>query len=420
MKKILLATTALVSLVAASAHADAPTVSVGGSFDFQAGFTDQKSDYRTPDVSTGDNGLAGNSRDAKFSNDTRINIKAQGKADNGLTYGAVVDLLADISNSNDNAGANADRTYLFVESGYGRVEAGGNVGPARTLKVDASTFARATGGIAGDWYRYVNLTQASTTGVNNPNPYANYIITPDLPLDGTAAQDGAASGLEDASAATKITYYTPKVSGLQGGVSYIPDSGNRGTAAAFSGSHDERQFRDVFDFGVKYDNQFNQFGVAASATSQLGTAEVSSEGDLRSYALGLDVTYAGFTFGGSWGDLGKSGLDKLGTTATLNSGATAVVTGNDSTQSYWTLGGAYVQGPVGVSVTYLNSRRDTQDTGLGNAGTDKFNNLSVGADYQLAPGLLPYAEVSFFDLEPGAGVPSNSGEVFILGTKVNF
>jgi len=192
MKKILLGTTALVSLFAATAFAEAPSVTVGGSLNFQAGFTDQDSTYRTG---------ANSSRDA-FTNDTRVNLKAQGKADNGLVYGGVIELLADVSNPNDNSGVNADRTYLFLESGFGRVEAGSNVGASKTLKVDASTFARATGGVDGDWYRYVNTAVGSVTGV------AGYILTPDLPLDAGLDARG------DTENASKVTYYSPRFAGV--------------------------------------------------------------------------------------------------------------------------------------------------------------------------------------------------------------
>ena len=376
MKKILLATTALVSLFAAAAHAEAPAVTVGGSLNEQAGFVDQKSAYK--------NGKS----DYAFTNDTRINVKAQGKADNGLTYGGVIELLADVSGPNDNASSNgghADKTFLFLESGFGRVEMGSNVGASRTLKVDASTFARATGGIDGDWYRYVNAN------VGTANSVGSYILTPELPLD------LGNTGRDDTFNATKLTYYSPRVQGFQAGLSYIPNNLDRGTAAALSTKGNPGQYRDVFDFGANYTNQFNQIGVAASVTSQIGNASDSSQQDLRSYAVGADVNFSGFTLGGSYGNLDKSGEAKG--------------LASNRTQDYWTLGGGYVQGPVGASVSYLNSERER----------NKFQNVSVGADYQLAPGLVPYAEISFFQLKPAdSAVQKNEGTVFLLGTQLTF
>lgn len=369
MKKFLFATTALAGLIAGSAFAEGPTVSVGGTADFQAGFTDQDAAYE----------VGANSRKAKFANDTRVAVKVNGKADNGLAYGAVIELQADVSDANDNSGINADRTYLFVESGFGRFEMGSNYGVAKTLKVDASTFARATGGIDGDWYYYANTVAP-----------AAFILSPDLPLDKGFTQRGES---EDA---TKLTYYSPRYAGLQFGASYTPDSGNRGTAAAFTSKSDFNQYENVFDLGVNYTNQYDQVGFAAAVTGQIGDAEASNQEDLRAYAVGASVNYAGFTIGGSYGDLTDSGQLK---------------TANAGDADYWTVGAGYVQGPFGASLTYIDSDNDR----------NKFSNLSFGADYQLAPGFVPYAEISFFEIEPAdRNVTKNDGTVFIVGTQLNF
>lgn len=382
MKKVLLGTTALMSLLASAAFAEAPAVTVGGSIDFQAGMTDQKKDYRT----------GANSRNGKFANDTNVDVKVAGKADNGLVYGANIRLLADVTASNDDSGLNADRTYTFIESNFGRIEAGSNVGATKTLKVDASTFARATGGIDGDWYRFVN-GDLTDLDVGTGAAHLVYAMTPDLPTDAGILERG------DTENATNVSYYSPRYSGLQLGVTYTPDTGNRGTAAAFTTKYNTRQYGNVFSGGLNYKKSFDKVGVAASATGEYGDSENSTLEDLSAYALGLNATYANFTVGGSYGNWMKSGQVK---------GAT-----QNKQVDYWTLGGAYVQGPVGASLTYLNSNRRE----------NKFSNVSLGADYQLAPGLVPYAELSFVKFDPNRAISSsrtNDGTVFLLGTQLNF
>lgn len=375
MKKILLGTTALVSLFAGAAFAEAPTVTVGGSIDFQAGMAQQKAAYET----------GANSRDGKFANDTRVDVKVAGKADNGLAYGANIRLQADTSEANDNSGFNADRTFIYIESNAGRVEAGSNLGVAKSMKVDASTFARASGGVDGDWYRFAN-EDIGGDGVSS------YILTPDLPTDAGKTSRG------DTDNATKLSYYTPRHNGLQLGLGFTPDTGNRGTAQSFTTKSDAGDFGNVWEGGLNYAGKVKQIGVGASLTGEVGHSETNSSlgtEDLRAYAAGLDLTYANFTLGGSYGNWGQTGQ----------------AVGNDATQDYWTIGGAYVQGPVGASLTYLSSRRDNND----------FYNVSLGADYQLAPGLVPYAEVSFFQLTPeDSTVEKNKGTVFLLGTQLNF
>ena len=408
MKKHILLTTALVSSLAFAAPAHAggaayrsepvsakPTpvatsyssasglgVSVGGFIDFQAGFADQDG---SAGAITAANPNNANSRDVKFQNDTEIHVKVEGHADNGLVYGAVIELNADISRDGDNDGANADKTYIYLESMAGRVELGGNSGAEQTLKVDAGTIARGTGGIAGDWYDFVNTgTQyfnPITGRANNPTVKL-YNLHGDLPL-------ADAKGISED--ATKITYYTPRFAGFQLGVSYTPDSGNAGTAAGFTSDNNAGQFEDIFHVGGNYEGNFQGVGVQAGVTGTFGQSEANGYEDLAAWNAGAAVSFRGFSVAGSYGDWNDSG--KL----------SSAQFGDDD---YWTAGAAYETGPFGVSVTYLDSSFADND----------LTNLVVGADYQLAPGLVPYVEVSFFDLDPAlAGAPGNDGSVVLVG-----
>ena len=53
-------------------------------------------------------------------------------------------------------------------------------------------------------------------------------------------------------------------------------------------------------------------------------------------------------------------------------------------------------------------------------GKNKFDDVSVGVDYKLAPGLTPYAEVTWYDENPVGTVNDNKGTVVIVGTQLNF
>ena len=348
MKKLLLSTTAIVgaAALATSAHAGSPAVSVGGYLDFQAGFADQDSAFET----------GANSREYKFQNDTEVHIAVEGAADNGLAYGAVIELEADTNADADGEGLNADKTYLYLESSAGRLELGNNEGAEQGMNISAANIARATGGVDGDFYDFVNLGGVGGT--------TSFIITPELPA-------AHATGVtEDA---TKITYYTPRFSGVQLGVSYTPDQGDGGTASGFTGELNGDQ-ENVFGLGLNYTGQYEEVGVDASIVGEFGDAELAGTEDVSAWGGGLVLSARGFALAGSWHDWGDSGL-AVGTTA--------------DEQTVWTLGGAYETGPFGVSVTYLNSEASDND----------FTNLSIGADYQLAPGLVPYVEVSLFDAD---------------------
>ena len=379
MKKILLGTTGLVAvaMLATAASAETPKVTLGGFSDFQAGWTDD--DFEADTRSTG------------FRNDNEITVKVDGKTDGGLGYGAQIDLEADSSLDADSQGLNASRTFTYLDSKFGRVELGGNKSVASTMRIDASTVAAATGGINGAWRYFVNSGNT-----------ANFISTSKLPSE---HGNTTAFGDETTYNATKVSYYTPKFSGLQAGVSYTPQIDDRGQLL---GRSDTSGVADVLDFGLGYEGTFSGIKLAASGTYEFGTGQTGTDTSIlpgapgfgvsgagsdnfNAWNLGALVGYKGFSLAGSYGDWNRSG-----------------VSGVDG--DYWTLGGAYAAGPVAVSATYLDS----------NLGGNDFQNLVLGAEYKLAAGLTPYAEVSFYDFDATGAADDNDGTTVILGTQVAF
>ncbi|MBA4274486.1 MAG: hypothetical protein C0436_02400 [Alphaproteobacteria bacterium] len=378
MKTILLATTGLVAaaFVAGAASAETPKVTLGGYADFQAGYVSE--DLDTTRRGTG------------FRNDNEITVHVDGKTDAGLGYGAVIDLEADITNDSDNQGTNAARTFTYLESGWGRAELGGNKGAAANLRVDASTLAVATGGINGAWTNFAN------GGVGNPGGQS-YITT----ARGFVEHGSMTSaGDETFYNATKVTYYTPRYYGFQAGASYTPDISNRGQ---FMDRNDQAagDIGEVWDLALNYENQFsNGLKLAAAGAYEMGEANTSANEDLRAWSLGALLGYEGFSVAASYGDWSDSNR--------------AVNVGNDDS-NYWTLGAGYEAGAYGVSATYFDSKSEQ-----GAVADNDFSNLVVGADYKLAPGLTPYAEVSFFEFDSAGTANDNDGTAFILGTQLAF
>lgn len=366
MKKFLIGTTALIgaAMIAGAAQAEDPKVMVGGVIDAQAGFANDD--------------LDANQHGQGFRNDTEINFSVKGKADNGLCYGAVVDLEADVTGDAHNQGFNASETYVFLDGSFGRFEMGSTAGSAETLAIEADNVARGTGGIDGDWTYFANTTGSS------------FITTPAL-----YAEHGSVTSYGDKTAynSSKINYYSPRFSGIQLGLSYTPDLDDRGQTVARADT--TGSFSDVIEAGLNYEGDWDGFGFAAAATGLWGDAKVTGNEDLEGWNAGLAFNYVGVNFAGSYGDWGN----------TLGAGTSS---------DYWTLGGAYDFGPFGASVTYLDS---TVDTG---AVDNDFNNLVVSADYSLAPGLTPYVEASFFDANSGGTGVDNSGNVVLIGTELAF
>lgn len=410
MKKILLGTSALIgaaTLLAGAANAEDPKVTVGGFNTFEAGYT--SSDF--------DNNL----KNRALRNNTEIHFNVAGKSDAGLNYGAEIDLQADIDGAGTSTGAgstaaglNAHRTYAWLGGdAWGHFEMGSNDGVARTMKVDASNIARATGGIDGDWIYFADANTSTTVGgqtvgtgsggsFDSTTGLGNFITAPRLPVEHGPATTFAS---ETWSNDNKISYYSPKISGFQLGVSYATDLANRGqltnrTDFLATGT---TSARDIWEGALSYEGQFDQIGFAAALTGESGhatDAAASAVHNLGAWNVGAKVSYMGFSVAGSYGDWSDSFGSK---TAGVNPDA-----------SYWTLGGAYETGPLGLSVTYLSS--ETKVTGQ----KDKFQDVSTGIDYKLAPGLTPFIEWTYYDMNPQASVADNKGNVVIVGSQLSF
>jgi len=398
MKKLLLGTTALIgaaSIASAAAAQQSPlTVTLGGYLQFDAAHVseDRDQDQRSND----------------FRTSTEVHVKAEGTTDNGLTYGAVIELEAD-NDSTDNG----DENFIYVSGGWGKFELGDNDGVAA---VDGLSITApggfGLGGVVADEESYRDFIQ-------------------NFPTAGTGATDtesGEVVGIlttlfesPNSGNATKITYYSPVWNGFQVGASYAPGqfSGvnvNRSQNGVAAADVFDTEFDSAIELAARYMYDFgNDVGLGLSLThtraDSLELAGADTYEDLRSWAFGANVTWGGFTVGGSYVDAGDSFQLK-----TLAAGDVEDTTG-------YTLGAQYETGPFVFGINYLNS--ETED-GNAAASTDEaeYTAISLGGTYAAAPGWVAYAEYTDFEFEGDdtttAATNSNDGSVFILGTRVSF
>lgn len=388
MKKVLL-TTALVSGFASASLADAPTVTAGGKVDFQATFNSQKDTYKTDNTKQ--------DRRQHFATASRASVKAQGMTDYGMAYGAMVEfgdkteMGSDDTSSTSGKDVELKDTMLFVETGMGRVEMGSMAGASKVMKVGAENIARATGGIGGDHFDYVNTSFGFVPTSTATNRLSGvWLTSPRLPFDVSTFM----------SRYNKVSFYTPEVNGLQAGLSFSVDTGEIGSSNAISSrfldagtdpiAFSSRHFKNAFSGGLKYKTQMDQVALELGATAQYGKAERKNSTatldeqikNVRAYTIGGTANYMNYTLAASYGDWGRS----------MNTKETDQF--SRASTKFYTLGGSYVQGPVGLSVTYFESKRQKNKT----------ETISVGADYALAAGMLPYVEGTFFKLKPATGV----------------
>ena len=434
MRNILLTTTALATLFTgvASAHStyvektitdsEGLNVSIGGSFEAQAATRSQKKSY-TLAVDSQNNtyaqGITPGNKNVGFDTIAAIHATVKNKTAEGTTYGAQIGVLATTQGQKSAGKSSLDRTFLFIENdGMGRFEAGSNDGVVSTMRTGADSIARATGGIDGDWHNYVVLTNLKN------GDYLNFIQSPTTYL--TNYQNSGLQAFDGDEKSRKINYYTPMYNGFQAGLTYTPDARNSvqdNIGKLNSTGYTQPAAKNAISGGVSWTGEFEKnqslkVSVVGETSNTTVTAADKAAGnkyyDAKSVIVGGQYSYEDFSVAASYGNQGKSGFAKNTTGVGLKGG------------SFWTLGAAYVQGPVGASVTYMNSTLNKNTLNL----------ISLGLDYQVAPGLLPYAEVTYFTAKgkntytaPTAVVPAatnapgaykNKGTAFILGTKLMF
>lgn len=453
-KKILLATTALVGLVASSAVAGDLNVTVSGKSKFEAGarhFSNTNSNQQFP--------VTANQESTAFFSTSKAAVNVTNKTDS-LTYGASIRLQVATNQSNGtDKDSRMDRSHIFLDSEYGSVQLGTNVAASKLMQVTASDIASATGGVDGDYSDFLNfdVNQTGTQQYVSANGNSSFIYWGDAAITSVDTLSNRKDGSSES--ADKITYISPRVEGVQLGISYVPDLSNGGNsvdAATLYGTTGSNpvymlednymRVRNLWSFGLNYKNTFDEVMVELGATMDMGRSrekgqpyyyQVTSTGvsgaavpgtsansaltgnyklrNLKTYSVGGMVAMRGFSFALSYSRDGKSSMPYGIVTSTNNMTTSTAYSTDTFKSSWWTTGLAYENGPMSVSLTYLSGKRGFSNVNLKSSVT------SLGADYEVAPGLKPFAEVTYAKFSPkNSAATTAKATVFILGTRVKF
>jgi len=352
MKKILIASTALVAAGMMSGTASASekiNLKLGGFSKWWVVGQWNDSNYTARTA----NGSDINSVDIK--GDNEVYFGGSTTLDNGIQVGIDIQLEAG-GHTETQAGLTTtgdiiDESYVFVSGGFGKFIVGAKNNGTYLLHVTAPDAAGNwnEGGImTGNWAVAKPAKVNTLLGGNT-----TAILT-----------DGDSDG---------ITYVAPTFYGLTFGGSYKPSS-----------SKDDRGITDlktqtaseIFGAGALYANTFGGVGVKVSggwATYNLEAAannnSASNHSTVNEYSTGSQVSYAGFTVGGSYRKQAvDSQLDNLGVKG-----------------SGWDAGVQYASGPYAVSLAYF---RSSVDSGVANATDNTKTYIGSGEDtvtaYQLS------------------------------------
>ena len=446
-----------------------------GFVNFSAAMQNQASSFENKKLPDGFNRNYSHEK-GSVGNDSQVFLKTGLMDKNGVKYGAVAKFEVNVNSNGRKENPNLDQNFIFAESDFGNFEFGNNFAVNQKMKVGAARLAKGAGGINGKYLEHVNLSMLTDSSQNSAPVCSgsvgstacqnvklpSFILLAQSPIghgggaksfyrrDSTgfgsnefnrinfrALKDNSFDGFEDA---TKINYYSPRISGLQFGASYTPSSANNGLTANTSRDIESIRIKNIFSFGVNYSQDFDNLAAAFSATAEKGKVKNSKSAandqrnDLMAYDIGASLSYFGFTLGASYGSWQKSLQQKNGIYSCDYNASQSLALQNCSNDAqkfsnphYFSAGISYEIGPIGASITSIKSEFQKNE----------YQAISLGLDYKLTRDLMPYFEVTKYaftsnqvqasDVANQGGMPSsqrhlkdNQGYVFLTGILLSF
>ena len=374
MKKILLGSTAIVAagMIAAVPSADAASkmkLGVGGYMEQWFGFT------------SGDDGVAQDYSGFDIKSDPEIFFKGSTKLDNGITVGVNVQLEATQN------GDQIDEQYMFVKGSFGQIIIGDENSAMYKMHYAPSDFG--IGMNSGDvtaWNKPVKDAEGDSInmGSHYRSPFGATYIEPD------AVNDSA-----------KISYFTPRVSGFQLGLSYGPDANQDSNGLP----NRDAANTDYIMVGANFKQKMG--GMSVGISGGYGTVTDAAAGGVEPEAtsFGIKMGMGGVSAGVSYANYSDHGnADAEG----INAGI------------------AYSSGPMGVSVNYYHGEKDGNNGDAATLdGQAERDVIHLSAKYAMGPGVtlagtLGHAVYSSDDADIDNSVDESASTYVVMGLKVGF
>ena len=374
MKKILLGSTAIVAagMIASVPSADAASkmkLGVGGYMEQWIGFT------------SGDDGVGQDYSGINIVSDPEIFFKGKTKLDNGLEVGVNVQL------EGTQNGDQIDEQYMFINGGFGQIIIGDENSAQYKMHYAPSDFG--IGMNSGDntvWNKPVQDAEGDSIsmGSHYRSPFGATAVEPD------AVNDSA-----------KISYFTPRVSGFQLGLSYAPDAAQDGNALP----NRDAVNSDYIMVGANFKQKMG--GMSVGISGGYGTVTDAAEGGTEPEAtsFGIKLGMGGVSAGVAYANFSDSGNnDQEG----INAGV------------------AYSSGPMGVSLAYYHGEKDGNNGSAATLdGQAERDIIHLSAKYAMGPGVtfagtLGHAVYSSDDADIDNSVDESASTYVVMGLKVSF
>ncbi len=351
---------AAVAIASPAAAMDRIKLSLGGFFTGVGGFESAPNHA--------DSGLAGNGG---------VSLTGGTTLDNGIEVGFTAQFVAlnDCSfagslppNSAACVAGGVNRAYVDLATGLGRLQLGQNLGVSNQLGLATPSVI---GGVSAD---YALLDPLAISNVSTV--------------------------LTDAGRGPRVAYLTPRLFGVQAGVSYLWDPSHNGPLVTLAPDplHPNGVGRTAFAAAVNFERDLSDV-VLRGALAYYSDNRIGGAPDPSGYNLGVQVGYRGFTFGGNYtrGD----NIDHRTTYL------------DQSQTNIWSAGMTYGSGPWLVGLNYA----DGNDKVPG-AGGD-FKSVVGALSYELNEHVKLGLGYQHDDASPKA-VTSTSGDAVFMETGLKF
>jgi hypothetical protein len=315
-----------------------------------------------------------NRRDHRIAREGEIIFTGKTTLDNGITFGINVQLEA------ETCADQIDETYVYADGSFGRFIIGSE-DPASDLMFYGAPAAIDGIGLASpdDVFSTLGNSVATPTVISN--------------ISGDSE---------------KITYFTPRMSGFQLGLSYTPENYQEaiapctGTYAGGQSTNNAGQQSEVIEVGANYLRRIGGVEMALYAGLARGDLEVAAAvaEDQDQWGLGVEFVYRGFTLGADYREDDQA-------TSGANTDRTDYSIGITYGAGTWRFGAAYAHGETG------------EGAGL---GEDKTDGYQFGLAYDLGPGIVLTGGITHWNVDDNLNAigVENSATEFIMGTLLTF
>jgi predicted porin len=378
MKKALIGTSALIAvgLLTAQGASASEKIKLGlsGNYRVLGGIVNQ------------DDGLtndAANTRNHGLGTDGKVNFSGTTTLDSGIEVGFRVELELQLSGSADTI----DEHYMWIENTdvWGRIEMGDRDGAGNKM----NTLAPFVFGAAIVGVQTIQLA-------NSPANSAAFVV--------------AVPGMSGD--ATKVTYFTPKFSGVQIGISYTPESSeNIGGAFGTSIANLDNTALDIgeiLEIGANWNGSMGDAAVSASAAYASGSGEkatAAAVNDHDRWAVGAKVSQGGWALGAQY------------INNETNPGAVTNAANTQRDDITTRVGLTYASGAWVYGAEYANRAVEVTAT-----GEDEATVWGVGAKRTLGAGVTAGIGVHVWDWQDdlSAVAGENDATEFFFITEISF